>query len=173
MGGSPRLPAGATTLGSLLKQSVTVETYYCTSPAAQLLLPDGSKPWGGSTSSNVAMHTGTHVYESRNIDDIFLSARRAGIKSVFAGGSPNYVTFEPQGNNARSLLASTFSAFAAAGPRDVTTPPIVTLGSGFWPMSRAAAVYFCLVAAGRQALGSGLHHRERSLRSESASWARA
>jgi capsular polysaccharide export protein len=85
---------------------------------------------------------------------------------------PNYVTFEPQGNNARSLLASTFSAFAAAGPRDVTTPPIVTLGSGFWPMSRAAAVYFCLVAAGRQALGSGLHHRERSLRSESASWAR-
>lgn len=85
---------GATTVGTLLTQSVTAETYYCTSPAAQLLLPDGSKPWGGSTSSNVAMHTGTHVYESRNMDDIFLSARRAGIKSVFAGGSPNYVTFD-------------------------------------------------------------------------------
>ena len=86
--------AGATTLGSLLKQGVTVETYYCTSPAPRLALPDGSLPWGGSTSSNVAMHTGTHLYESRNIDDIFLSARRAGIKSVFAGGSPNYVTFD-------------------------------------------------------------------------------
>jgi hypothetical protein len=86
--------AGATTLGSLLKQGVTVETYYCTSPAPRLELPDGSLPWGGSTSSNVAMHTGTHLFESRNIDDIFLSARRAGIKSVFAGGSPNYVTFD-------------------------------------------------------------------------------
>ena len=85
---------GATTLGSLLKQGVTVETYYCTSPAARLDLPDGSRPWGGSTSSNVAMHTGTHLFESYNIDDIFLSARRAGIKSVFAGGSRNYAIFK-------------------------------------------------------------------------------
>lgn len=86
--------AGATTLGSLLKQGVTVETYYCTSPAPRLDLPDGSRPWGGSTSSNVAMHTGTHLFESYNIDDIFLSARRAGIKSVFAGGSNNYAIFK-------------------------------------------------------------------------------
>jgi Type I phosphodiesterase / nucleotide pyrophosphatase len=85
---------GATTLGSLLKQGVTVETYYCTSPAPRLQLPDGSLPWGGSTSSNVAMHTGTHLYESKNIDDIFLSARRAGIVSVFAGGSANYAIFD-------------------------------------------------------------------------------
>ena len=70
---------GATTLGTLLKQGTTAATYYCTSPAARLDLPDGSRPWGGSTSSNVAMHTGTHLFESYNIDDIFLSARRAGI----------------------------------------------------------------------------------------------
>ena len=39
------------------------------------------------------MHTGTHLFESRKIDDIFTSAKRAGIKSVFAGGSPNYKVF--------------------------------------------------------------------------------
>ena len=88
------IAAGATTLGSLLKQGVTAETYYCTSPAPRLDLPDGSRPWGGSTSSNVAMHTGTHLFESYNIDDIFLSATRAGIKSVFAGGSNNYAIFK-------------------------------------------------------------------------------
>ena len=84
---------GATALGTLLKQGVTVDTYYCTSPAPRLQLPDGSLPWGGSTSSNVAMHTGTHLFESRNIDDIFRSARRAGIVSMFAGGSRNYAIF--------------------------------------------------------------------------------
>jgi hypothetical protein len=85
---------GANTLGGLLKQGVTASTYYCTSPAPRLQLPDGSLPWGGSTSSNVAMHTGTHLFESKNMDDIFLNARRAGIKSVFAGGSPNYKIFD-------------------------------------------------------------------------------
>jgi len=84
----------ATTLAGLLKQGVTVETYYCTSPAPRLQLPDGSLPWGGSTSSNVAMHTGTHLFESANIDDIFANATRAGIKSVFAGGSRNYAVFK-------------------------------------------------------------------------------
>ena len=88
------IAAGATTLGSLLKQGVTVDTYYCTSPAPRLALPDGSTPWGGSTSSNVAMHTGTHLYESYNIDDIFLSAKRGGIVSMFAGGSRNYAIFK-------------------------------------------------------------------------------
>jgi hypothetical protein len=85
---------GATTLGALLKQGVTVDTYYCTSPAPRLQLPDKSLPWGGSTSSNVAMHTGTHLFESYNIDDIFLSAKRAGIKSMFSGGSRNYAIFK-------------------------------------------------------------------------------
>jgi type I phosphodiesterase/nucleotide pyrophosphatase len=84
----------ATTVASLLRQGVTVEQYYCTSPAPRLQLPDGSLPWGGSTSSNVAMHTGTHLFESRKMDDIFLSARRAGIVSVFAGGSQNYAVFD-------------------------------------------------------------------------------
>ncbi len=88
------IAAGATTLGALLKQSVVADTYYCTSPAPRLALPDGSTPWGGSTSSNVAMHTGTHLYESYNIDDIFLSAKRAGIVSMFAGGSRNYAIFK-------------------------------------------------------------------------------
>ena len=86
--------AGATTLGSLLKQGTTVQTYYCASPAPRLELPDGSLPEGGSTAAIVALHTGTHLFESSNIDDIFLSARRAGIKSVFAGGSPNYSIFK-------------------------------------------------------------------------------
>jgi hypothetical protein len=85
---------GATTLASLLEQGVTVDTYYCTSPAPRLDLPDGSRPWGGSTSSNVAMHTGTHLFESYDIDDIFLSAKRAGIVSMFAGGSNNYAIFK-------------------------------------------------------------------------------
>jgi hypothetical protein len=40
------------------------------------------------------MHTGTHLFESYNIDDIFLSAKRAGINSVFAGGSQNYAIFK-------------------------------------------------------------------------------
>ena len=86
--------AGATTLADLLKQGVAADTYYCTSPAPRLELPDGSRPWGGSTSSNVAMHTGTHLFESYNIDDIFLNAKRAGIASVFAGGSNNYAIFK-------------------------------------------------------------------------------
>jgi hypothetical protein len=86
--------SGATALGTLLQQGVTVDTYYCTSPAPRLQLPDGSRPWGGSTSSNVAMHTGTHLFESPAIDDIFLSASRAGIVSVFAGGSENYAIFK-------------------------------------------------------------------------------
>jgi hypothetical protein len=85
---------GAKTWAGLLEKGVTAERFYCTSPTARLRLPDGSLPWGGSTSSNVAMHTGTHLFESRNMDDIFRSARRAGIVSMFAGGSRNYAIFD-------------------------------------------------------------------------------
>jgi hypothetical protein len=85
---------GANTLAGILQQGVTVGRFYCTSPAPRLQLPDGSLPWGGSTSANVALHTGCHIFESRKMDDIFLSARRAGIVSVFAGGSPNYSVFD-------------------------------------------------------------------------------
>jgi hypothetical protein len=86
--------SGAKTVGALLKNGVTVERAYCTSPAPRLQLPDGSLPWGRSTSSNVAMHTGTHLFESANMDDIFLNARRAGIVSMFAGGAENYAIFK-------------------------------------------------------------------------------
>ena len=84
---------GAVNLKFLIENGVSVREAYCTSPAPRMFLPDGSLPWGTSSSPNVAMHTGTHVFESRQMDDIFLSARRAGIKSVFAGGAINYEEF--------------------------------------------------------------------------------
>lgn len=84
---------GAVNLKFLMDNGVGVEEVYSTSPAPRLYLPDGSLPWGTTTSGNVAIHTGTHVFESRQMDDIFLSARRAHIKSVFAGGAENYREF--------------------------------------------------------------------------------
>jgi len=84
---------GAENLKFLIDNGVFVRETYCTSPAPRMYLPDGSLPWGTSSSPNVAMHTGTHVFESRQMDDIFLSARRAKIKSVFAGGAANYEEF--------------------------------------------------------------------------------
>jgi len=89
---------GAKTLAALLQQGVTAERFYCTSPAPRMQLPDGSLPWGTATSANVAMHTGSHLFESRKMDDIFLSARRAGIVSVFAGGAANYSAFDTAGH---------------------------------------------------------------------------
>jgi hypothetical protein len=84
---------GARNLKFLMDNGVKVLEAYSTSPAPRMFLPDGSLPWGTSSSPNVAMHTGTHVFESRKMDDIFLSARNAGIKSVFAGGAINYAEF--------------------------------------------------------------------------------
>ncbi len=84
---------GAENLKFLMENGVVVEEAYSTSPAPRMYMPDGSLPWGTSTSGNVAIHTGTHVFESRQMDDIFLAARRAGIKSVFAGGAANYKEF--------------------------------------------------------------------------------
>ncbi|HTR80968.1 MAG TPA: alkaline phosphatase family protein [Bacteroidota bacterium] len=84
---------GASNLKFLYDNGVWVEEAYCVSPSPYLRLPDGSLPWGTSSPPNVAMHTGTHVFESRNMDDIFLAARRSGIKSVFAGGALNYKEF--------------------------------------------------------------------------------
>jgi type I phosphodiesterase/nucleotide pyrophosphatase len=85
---------GANTFASVLRDGVTVERFYCTSPTPRMVMPDGSLPWGTTTSSNVAMHTGTHIFESRKMDDIFQNARRAGIVSVFAGGAANYASFD-------------------------------------------------------------------------------
>jgi hypothetical protein len=84
---------GAENLKFLIENGVFVREAYCTSPAPRMYLPDGSLPWGTSSSPNVAIHTGTHVFESRQMDDIFLSAKRTQIKSVFAGGASNYVEF--------------------------------------------------------------------------------
>jgi hypothetical protein len=65
------IAAGAKTVGGLVAQSTITQTYYCASPAARLQLPDGSLPEGGSAAAIVALHTGTHLFESPNIDDIF------------------------------------------------------------------------------------------------------
>lgn len=84
---------GAANLRFLHDNGVRAEEAYCSSPSPHLRLPDGSLPWGTSSPPNVAMHTGTHVFESRQMDDIFLAARRVGIKSVFSGGADNYKEF--------------------------------------------------------------------------------
>jgi hypothetical protein len=84
---------GASNLRFFSDNGVTVEEVYCSSPSGRLYLPDSSMPWGTAAPPNVAMHTGTHVFESRQMDDIFLAARRAGIKSVFSGSAENYKVF--------------------------------------------------------------------------------
>ncbi len=81
---------GAANLKFLMDRGVSVLDAYSTSPAPRMTYPGSTMPWGATTSANVAMHTGTHVFESKNMDDIFTVARRAGIKSVFAGGAGNY-----------------------------------------------------------------------------------
>lgn len=84
---------GAENLKYLVDNGVWVEEAYCTSPAPRLELPDGTMPWSTTSSPNVSIHTGTHVFASRAMDDIFLSAGKAGITSVFAGGAGNYKVF--------------------------------------------------------------------------------
>jgi hypothetical protein len=84
---------GAVNFKFLYDNGVWVDHAYSVSPSPYLRLPDGSLPWGTSSPPNVAMHTGTHVFESRNMDDIFLEGRKVHIKSVFAGGASNYKDF--------------------------------------------------------------------------------
>ncbi len=84
---------GADNLKYLYDNGVWVKNAYSVSPSPYLRLPDGSLPWGTSSPPNVAMHTGTHVFESRNMDDIFLEAGKSHIKSLFAGGAENYKEF--------------------------------------------------------------------------------
>ncbi|HLE33994.1 MAG TPA: alkaline phosphatase family protein [Bacteroidota bacterium] len=84
---------GASNLKFLFENGVWAEEAYCTSPSGRALLPDGSSPWGTASPPNVAMHTGTHLFESRDMDDLFLAARRVGIRSVFAGSAENYKVF--------------------------------------------------------------------------------
>ena len=84
---------GAANIKFFIDNGVTVNEALCNNPWFYPLLPNGSQPWGTASPPNVAMHTGTHVYESRQMDDIFLSAARSGISSVFAGGAGNYDVF--------------------------------------------------------------------------------
>jgi hypothetical protein len=89
--------AGAKNLGLVLASGVRVETVRSTSPAAVIELPPdapgGPEPWQRASSGNVAVHTGCHLFESNDMDDIFRAARAAGIRSVFAGGEVNYAVF--------------------------------------------------------------------------------
>jgi hypothetical protein len=97
--------AGAVNLRLVVDGGVTAETSYATSPAARLVVPPALQPWGNATSGNVAAHTGCHLNESSDMDDIFLAARRAGIRSVFAGNDANYSVF----TNADFHYAGAFS----------------------------------------------------------------
>ena len=85
--------SGAGNLAFVLANGVRVQTARTTSPAAAIQLPDGTRPWGAASSGNVAVHTGCHLFESSRMDNIFLAARAAGMKSVFSGGHDNYVVF--------------------------------------------------------------------------------
>jgi hypothetical protein len=84
---------GAANLKLVIDNGVMVTTARSTSPAARTTLPSSAALlWGNATSGNIAVHTGTHVYEAGpgGLDDIFVAARAAGIKSVFSGGDNNY-----------------------------------------------------------------------------------
>jgi len=84
---------GAINLKFLNENGVQVQEAYCTSPAGRAIRPDGVSPWGSASPPNVAMHAGTHVFESKDMDDVFLAARRSGIKSVFSGSADVYREF--------------------------------------------------------------------------------
>ncbi len=89
--------AGASHFKLLWDEGVRVEVAHSTSPAAVIQLPQGApggtQPWARATSGNVAVHTGCHLFESKQMDDIFLAARAGGLKSVYSGGDDNYAIF--------------------------------------------------------------------------------
>ena len=93
------IKAGATNLAYLASNGVVVEEAYSNSPVGAVVLPDGTKPWGGASPPNIAMQTGTHIFETQNLDDIFLAARRHDIPSVFAGGHSLYSVFQNADTN--------------------------------------------------------------------------
>ena len=88
------IKAGAENLKYLAENGVVVQDAYSNSPVGRVKLPDDSEPWGGASPPNIGMHTGTHVFENQQLDDIFLSASRAGIKSVYVGGHTLYDVFK-------------------------------------------------------------------------------
>jgi hypothetical protein len=87
------IDAGAKNLNYFSNNGVVVENAYSNSPVGRVKLADGSEPWRGASPPNIGMHTGTHVFENQQLDDIFLSAKRKEIKSVYVGGHTLYDVF--------------------------------------------------------------------------------
>lgn len=81
---------GAAGLKMMFDSGVVAEKSYTPYPKEGYNLENGTKPWGMTSPGNVAVHNGCHIFETKNVDDIFLAAREKGIKSVYAGGSQNY-----------------------------------------------------------------------------------
>ncbi|HKP94205.1 MAG TPA: alkaline phosphatase family protein [Fibrobacteria bacterium] len=81
---------GAVNLKMIYDSGVVADTSYSPYPKEGYTIEGGKQPWGKTSPGNVAVHNGCHLFESKNVDDIFLAAREKGIKSVYAGGTPNY-----------------------------------------------------------------------------------
>ena len=82
---------------------------------------------------------------------------------------PNYVTFERGGNNANSPLLRGNAAFIRASE----PPPPQQLVPQFGPMARRAILYYLAKAAGSWMFPGYLHHRRRTLVSETYLWIRS
>ncbi|MDB5051078.1 MAG: hypothetical protein JWO30_4149 [Fibrobacteres bacterium] len=81
---------GAKNLKFMFDSGVVAETSLSPYPKEGYTIENGTAPWGNTSPGNVACHNGCHIFESKNVDDIFLAGREKGIKSVFAGGTANY-----------------------------------------------------------------------------------
>lgn len=79
---------------------------------------------------------------------------------------PNYVTFERGGNNANSPLLRGNAAFIRAPE----PPPPQQLAPQFGSMARRAMLYYIAKAAGTWMFPGYLHHRRRTLVSETYLW---
>ena len=82
---------------------------------------------------------------------------------------PDFVTFEPEGNNARSEIIKSLPDFVesdwSVGPRAV--------GKSFGRMARKAVVYQWALALGAPFAGGYEHHRHRNVIFEALLWTRA
>ncbi len=81
---------GAVGLKMMFDSGVVAEKSYTPYPKEGYKLENGTTPWGQTSPGNVAVHNGCHIFETKNVDDIFLAGKEKGIKSVYAGGSQNY-----------------------------------------------------------------------------------
>jgi hypothetical protein len=81
---------GATNFKMMFDEGVYAEKAYSPYPKEGHKLENGATPWGNTSPGNVCVHNGLHLFETKNVDDIFLAARERGIKSVYAGGTGNY-----------------------------------------------------------------------------------